>query len=282
MSRPVLEIKNLSIGFESPSGETVRVVNNISLSLSKGSSIGIVGESGSGKSVTCLSIARLLPEPPAIILGGEILFNGVDILQMENKEIQKLRGGEIAYIFQDPSSSLNPVKKIGEQIAESLKLHRPELSSDVIRKEVISWLDRVGIKAPEDRYKAYPHELSGGMQQRAMIAMALSTQPKLLIADEPTTALDVTVQAKILDLLISLKEELGMSLIFVTHNLGIIRRITEEVAVFLNGELVEFDKVEKILHSPQHPYTKALIDCIPKLGANQERLTTIAESITQQ
>jgi ABC-type dipeptide/oligopeptide/nickel transport system ATPase component len=233
----------------------------------------IVGESGSGKSVTALSFARLLPEPPAQITADVFQVGGRDVLQLPERELRKIRGKEIAYVFQEPGSSLNPVLTIRTQMAEALRLHRPDVK--IIDEEIIKWLYKVGIVEPEKRLRAYPHELSGGMQQRVMIAMALCCEPKLLIADEPTTALDVTIQKQIIDLLAELKASLGMSIILITHNFAIIKGIADKVAVMFRGEIVESGTAEKVLGSPQHPYTKALIDCVPRLGVKQHRLRAI-------
>ena len=248
-------------------------VKNISLSMNHGDSLAIVGESGSGKSVSALSLAGLLPSPPAEFPEGKILFEGNDVLKMSEKQIRALRGAGIAYVFQEPATSLNPVFTIRSQIAEGIKLHRPDVQD--VDAEVAKWLGIVGIVDPEKRMHDYPHQLSGGMQQRAMIAMALSCRPRLLVADEPTTALDVTIQAQILAELRRLRAEFGMSLILITHNFGIIRGLCDRVAVMFRGEIVESGETEQVLKNPQHPYTKALIACVPRLGAKQKRLRTI-------
>ncbi len=272
MTPPLLEVKNLSIAFETERGRADAVIDS-SFSVPAGGTLAIVGESGSGKSVSALALTRLLPEPPAKFLGGEILWKGVDVLKMTRPQLRKIRGGEIAYIFQEPSTSLNPVYTIRNQIAEAIRLHRPEVKD--IDAEVIKWLDAVGIVNPSQRMRDYPHQLSGGMQQRAMIAMALSCQPDLLIADEPTTALDVTIQAQILDQLRDLRTRLGMAVILITHNFAIIRGLCDHVAVMFRGRIVEFGPAAEVLSNPRHPYTRALIDCIPKLGAGRDRLHTI-------
>lgn len=271
----LLEVKNLSIQFAIERG-LVEAVKGVSFAVKAGETLAIVGESGSGKSVTALSLTRLLPEPPARYTSGEILLKGVDILKMPPRELRKIRGARIAYIFQEPSTSLNPVFTIRNQIAEAIKLHRPEVKD--IDAEVVKWLATVGIIDPEKRMHDYPHQLSGGMQQRAMIAMALSCQPDLLVADEPTTALDVTIQAQIMDELRELKARLGMAIILITHNFGIIGGIADRVAVMFRGKIVEYGETQEVLRNPQHPYTKALIDCIPQLGAGKKRLTTIDHS----
>ena len=268
----MIEIRNLTIEFATEEGR-VPAVRGIHLKVGAGETVAVVGESGSGKSVTGLALTRLLPEPPAVYSSGEILFEGRDVLKMGPAELRSLRGGEIAYVFQEPSTSLNPVFTIRMQIAEAIRLHRPEVKD--VDAEVERVLDLVGIVNPGQRMWDYPHQLSGGMQQRAMIAMALACQPRLLVADEPTTALDVTIQAQILDQMRELKARLGMAMILITHNFGIIRGIADRVAVMFRGRIVEEGRTEEVLSQPQHPYTKALIACIPQLGRRQARLTTI-------
>ena len=272
----LLEVKNLTIHFAIENG-LVEAVKNISFTVKAGETLAIVGESGSGKSVTALSLTRLLPEPPARYVSGEILLKGKNILKMSPRELRSVRGSQIAYIFQEPSTSLNPVFTIRNQIAETIRLHRPEVKD--LDAEIIKWLDLVGIVEPEKRMWDYPHQLSGGMQQRAMIAMALSCQPDLLVADEPTTALDVTIQAQIMDQLRELKKRLGMAIILITHNFGIVGDIADNVAVMFRGKIVEYGPTQTVLRNPQHPYTKALIDCIPRMGAGKKRLTTIDHSM---
>ncbi len=278
MNAPLLDVRNLVIQFATEDS-TVEAVKGISFTLEKGEALAVVGESGSGKSVSALALTRLLPEPPARYAGGEILLNGQDVLKMTGPELRRIRGSRIAYIFQEPSTSLNPVFTIRNQIAEAIRLHRPDVTD--IDGEVAKWLGLVGIVSPEKRMWDYPHQLSGGMQQRAMIAMALSCRPDILVADEPTTALDVTIQAQIIDLLRDLKKELGMSLLLITHNFGIIGGIADRVAVMFRGKIVEHGPVEQVLRQPQHPYTRALIDCIPKLGERKRRLTTINHAALQ-
>ncbi len=272
MTAPLLDLRNLSVHFHTENG-VVEAVKGISFSMAKGETLAIVGESGSGKSVTGLALTRLLPEPPTIYHSGEILFNGRSVLKMTPRELRGIRGNEIAYIFQEPSTSLNPVFTIRNQIAEAIQLHRPDVQD--VDAEVIKYLDLVGIVNPAQRMRDYPHQLSGGMQQRVMIAMALSCQPELLVADEPTTALDVTIQAQIMDQLKELKERLGMAIILITHNFGIISGIADRVAVMFRGKIVEYGTTGEVLSNPQHAYTKALIACIPQLGAKRDRLTTI-------
>jgi ABC-type dipeptide/oligopeptide/nickel transport system ATPase component len=269
---PLLEVQNLSIDFAT--GERpVHAVKDVSFTIGKGETIAIVGESGSGKSVTALSLTRLLPEPPARYVSGRILLKGRDVLAMKPQQLRQIRGGEIAYIFQEPSTSLNPVFTIRNQIAEAIRLHRPEVKD--VNAEVVKFLNLVGIVNPEKRMFDYPHQLSGGMQQRAMIAMALSCQPDLLVADEPTTALDVTIQAQIMDQLKELKERVGMAILLITHNFGIVGNIADHVAVMFRGRIVEHGPTKEVLSNPQHPYTRALIECIPRLGARRKRLVTI-------
>ena len=232
-----------------------------------------MGESGSGKSVTALSIARLVLSPPAHYVSGEILLEGRDVLQMNQSELREIRGGVVSYIFQEPGASLNPIFRVGAQIKEALKLHQPEKATDV---EVIRLLGLVGIPAPEERARGYPHQMSGGMQQRVMIAMALASQPKLLVADEPTTALDVTIQAQVIELLARLKDQFGMSILLITHNLGIVADLADDLAVMYAGQIVESGPVREVLKNPAHPYTRALIAAVPTLEKRTERLATIA------
>jgi ABC-type dipeptide/oligopeptide/nickel transport system ATPase component len=269
---PLLEIRNLTIQFAVEGGILI-AAQSISFSLRKGETLAIVGESGSGKSVTGLALTRLLPEPPAIYRSGEILLKGRNVLKMSPRELRDVRGSQIAYIFQEPSTSLNPVFTIRNQIGEAIHLHRPEVKD--VDEEIVKYLDLVGIVNGRQRMHDYPHQLSGGMQQRAMIAMALSCEPDLLVADEPTTALDVTIQAQIIDQLKELKQRLGMAIILITHNFGIINGIADRVAVMFRGKIVEYGDTEHVLRNPQHPYTRALIECIPQLGAKRERLATI-------
>ncbi len=252
---------------------SIEAVKNVSFSLKEGGSLAIVGESGSGKSVTALSLTRLLPEPPAEIFHGDIVFRGEHVLEMDLEHLRKVRGGGIAYIFQEPSTSLNPVYTIRSQIAEAIHLHRPQIKD--VDAEIVRCLTAVGIVNPRQRMLDYPHQLSGGMQQRAMIAMALSCRPELLVADEPTTALDVTIQAQILEELKRLRGEFGMGLILITHNIAIIRDLCDRVAVMFRGEIVEYGETESVLRNPQHPYTKALVACVPRLGSKEKRLKTI-------
>jgi oligopeptide/dipeptide ABC transporter ATP-binding protein len=268
---PLLEIKNLHLAF----GKTA-VLDGVSLTMEPNEVLCIVGESGSGKSVTALSIARLLATPPARYTAGEILLEGRDTLLMSKRDLRKIRGGVVSYIFQDPGSSLNPVFRVGSQIMETLRLHRPETAT---REEVIRLLKLVRISAPEQRVDDYPHQLSGGMQQRVMIALAVAAQPKLLIADEPTTALDVTIQAQILELLRDFRDRLGTSILLITHNLGIVSQIADRIAVMYAGQIVETGAASEILGEPRHPYTQALMRSVPALGANVERLQAIPGTV---
>ena len=271
----LLEIKNLQLEFGSGPG-AARAVDGISLRLEAGQTLCLVGESGSGKSVTALSIAKLVASPPARYVGGEILLEGRDVLKMSARELRAIRGGVVSYVFQEPGASLNPVFRIGAQIKESLKLHRPNAATDA---EVIRLLKLVGIPAPESRLRNYPHEMSGGMQQRVMIAMALASQPKLLVADEPTTALDVTIQAQIIELLGDLRRQLGMAVLLITHNLGIVGDLADDVAVMYAGQIVEHGPAREVLQRPLHPYTQALIQSVPELGSEVERLTAIPGTV---
>ena len=273
----LLEIKNLKIEF-GRGLDALRAVDGVSLTLEAGETLCVVGESGSGKTVTALSIARLVPSPPARYAGGEILLQGRDVLKMSSAELRGIRGRVVSYVFQEPGASLNPVFRVGHQIKESLQLHRPDAATDA---EVIHLLKLVGIPAPEMRIKNYPHEMSGGMQQRIMIAMALASQPRLLVADEPTTALDVTIQAEIIDLLRGLKQRLGMAIVLITHNLGIVADLADRVAVMYAGQIVETAPARALLKQPLHPYTQALMLSVPGLGARSERLPAIPGSVPQ-
>jgi len=271
----LLEIKDLKLDFGA-GAEALRAVDGVSLTIDAGETVCLVGESGCGKTVTALSIARLVPTPPANYVGGKIRLNGRDVLQMSNGELRNIRGGVVSYIFQEPGAALNPVFRIGNQIKESLKLHRPKKAT---KAEVIRLLKLVGIPAPEARLRNYPFEMSGGMQQRVMIAMALASEPKLLVADEPTTALDVTIQAQILELLHDLKQRLGMAILLITHNLGIVGDMADRVAVMYAGQIVELSPAKELLRRPLHPYTKALMASVPKLRGDAERLSAIPGNV---
>jgi len=270
MSNWLLDVENLGVEITKPEGGTP-LVQGVSFRMAPGDSLCLVGESGCGKSITALSLAGLLL-PPLCFSSGRVLFRGLDVVRASEKELRKIRGGGISYIFQDPGAALNPVLTVGRQIRESLALHRPEANTDA---EVVRLLRLVQIPDPEHRLRAYPHELSGGMQQRVMIAMAIAPKPALLVADEPTTALDVTVQAQILALLAELKKELGMALILITHNLPIARGIANRMHVMYAGQWVETGLTEDILDTPKHPYTRALLNSMPVFGANRTRLEAI-------
>ena len=267
MSSPELKIQNLTVSFSTPKGKLI-AVNGISFHLNPGETLALVGESGCGKTVSALSILRLLPEPPAEILNGKILFDGQDLLSLRAKALQDLRGHSISMIFQDPMTSLNPVLTVGEQIAETLLRHTTMNRQEALQKSV-DLLSRVELPSPKEKLQYYPHQLSGGMRQRVMIAMALACAPRVLIADEPTTALDVLIQAQILELLGNLKKETGMSILIITHDLGVVAEIAQRVLVMYAGEIVESGPAKALLKSPFHPYTKGLIASIPKLGTKK-------------
>ena len=273
MSEKLLEIKDEKLSFFTPAGE-VKALNGVSFSMNEGEVLSIVGESGSGKSVTAYSIMGLTAYPGKLI-GGTIYFNGHQIEKMSEKEMRKIRGNEVSIIFQDPMTSLNPVYTIGNQITEVIRLHTGKSKKEAYdrAKEL---LELVGINEPTKRLKQYPHELSGGMRQRVMIAIALACEPKLLIADEPTTALDVTIQAQILELMQELRQKLGMSIIMITHDLGVVASMCERIAVMYAGHIVEYGTADEIFYEPKHEYTKGLINSIPKLSAQEiERLVPI-------
>ena len=273
MSEKLLEIKDEKLSFFTPAGE-VKALNGVSFSMNEGEVLGIVGESGSGKSVTAYSIMGLTAYPGKLI-GGTIYFNGHQIEKMSEKEMRKIRGNVVSIIFQDPMTSLNPVYTIGNQITEVIRLHTGKSKKEAYdrAKEL---LELVGINEPTKRLKQYPHELSGGMRQRVMIAIALACEPKLLIADEPTTALDVTIQAQILELMQELRQKLGMSIIMITHDLGVVASMCERIAVMYAGHIVEYGTADEIFYEPKHEYTKGLINSIPKLSAQEiERLVPI-------
>ena len=269
MTKPELEIKNLKVVFTTGNGD-LTAVNGISYELGKGETLAIVGESGSGKSVSALSILRLVPEPAGKITEGQILFNSTDILKLDAKSLQDIRGKEIAMIFQEPMTSLNPVFTIGNQIMESLFRHTA-LNKEEIHNRAVDLLRRVELPDPEKKMGAYPHELSGGMRQRVMIAMALACNPRILIADEPTTALDVLIQAQILELLAEIKKDSGMSIVLITHDLGIVKDIAQRALIMYAGEIVESGSVESLFASPLHPYTLGLLNSVPKIGSGDRK-----------
>ncbi|HOY60772.1 MAG TPA: ABC transporter ATP-binding protein [Verrucomicrobiota bacterium] len=271
----LLEIEDLRIEFET-GAQAVPVLDGVSLDIGSGETVCLVGESGSGKTVTALAIGRLLPCPPARYAGGRILVNGEDVLRMSARELRTIRGRVVSYVFQDPAVALNPVLRAGAQVREMLALHRPEAAH---ADEVISLLRRVGIPAPELRIRDYPHQLSGGMQQRLMLAMALASHPRLLVADEPTTALDVTIQAQILELLRALRRQLNMSILLITHNLGLVGEIADRVVVLYAGQIIEEAPARELLSRPCHPYTRALMKSVPELGRDAPRLEAIPGSV---
>lgn len=277
-SAPVLDIRGLKTYFRTDDG-VVKAVDDVSLSIRPGETLGLVGESGSGKSVTSLTVMRLLPEHAASIETGRVALLGRDLVTLPEPEMRKVRGRDAAMIFQEPGTSLNPVYRAGDQVAEAIRLHQKVGKAEALRRAVDLFRE-VGIPEPERRIRSYPHEMSGGQKQRVMIAMALSCNPKLLIADEPTTALDVTIQAQILGLIRKLRDERGMAILFITHDLGVIAEIADHVAVMFRGKLVETGPVEQIFADPKHPYTKGLLACRPKLDTEYKRLPTVADFMT--
>ena len=275
-AEPLLKVQDLSVTFRTGDRATV-AAQGVSYELVAGEVLAVVGESGSGKSVSALALTRLLPPEPSCMLSGSVKLAGVELLGLPEDRLAKVRGGSIAYVFQEPGTSLNPVYTIGFQIGEAISLHRPGIKD--VRSEVIRALAEVHINDPQRVADQYPHELSGGMQQRAMIAMALACDPKILVADEPTTALDVTIQKEIMDLLARLRRERGMSIILITHNFGIIANFADKVQVMWKGRIVEQGPVAEIMRTQTHPYTKALIACIPRLGQRRRRLTTLSAEL---
>lgn len=275
MSDNIIEIKNLSVDFRTDEG-IVKAVKNVSFCIPRGKTIGLVGESGSGKSVSSLAIMKLIPNPPGEITSGQILFDGKDLVNASDAEMRKVRGNRISMIFQEPMTSLNPVFTVGDQICETLMLHQ-NLDKNAALKKSIELLDQVGIPNPSERVKSYPHEMSGGQRQRVMIAMAIACEPEILIADEPTTALDVTIQKQILDLLADLQKKYNMSVLFITHDLGVIADIADEVIVMYRGDIVETGTCEQIFTHAKHPYTKGLLACRPSLESNPERLPMVSD-----
>jgi peptide/nickel transport system ATP-binding protein len=269
LSEPLLRVRDLVTTFRAE-GSTVRAVDGVSFDVPEGAIVGLVGESGCGKSVTSLSILRLVPDPPGRIESGSITFKGRDLLKLSEREMRAVRGDQISMIFQEPMTSLNPVYTVGAQIVEAIRLHRSSSRGEA-HARAVEMLRLVGIPAPEETSKAYPHELSGGMRQRVMIAMALSCDPGLLIADEPTTALDVTIQAQILDLLAKLQRERKMSVLLITHDLGIVAEYTSHVLVMYAGKIVESAPVADLFAHPRHPYTRGLLECLPRRGAERRK-----------
>jgi peptide/nickel transport system ATP-binding protein/oligopeptide transport system ATP-binding protein len=269
----LLEVRGLTTAFQTARGE-ISAIEDVSFDLDEGEILGIVGESGSGKSVTALTIMGLLPQPPARIAAGSVRFDGEELTTASLSRMEKIRGAGISMVFQEPMTSLNPVFTIGEQIMETLRAHE-RMSAGAQRDRAIEMLDRVGIPSATRRLNDYPHQLSGGQRQRVMIAMALACRPKLLIADEPTTALDVTIQAQVLDLLMDLRDEMGMAIIVITHNMGVIAEVADRVLVMYAGRIVEQSPVAGLFETPQHPYTKGLLACVPTLEQDRHRLIAI-------
>ena len=271
----LLEVDDLRVVFGA-AGRPARAVDGVSILIRPGETVALVGESGCGKSVMALALARLVPSPPGIITSGQIRFEDRDVLRMSDAELRRLRGARIAYVFQEPGASLNPVFRVGYQIAEAIRLHQTGTS---VREEVIRLLRQVGLSDPERRMEAYPHELSGGMQQRVMIAMALACQPALLVADEPTTALDVTIQAQIMELLVTLQNELRMAMLLITHNLALVAGAAGRIYVMYAGRIVESGPADQVLAHPRHPYTRGLIEAVPSIEGVAEGLQGIEGSV---
>jgi len=269
----LLEIENLNVTFNTRHGQ-VTALDSVSMHVNAGETLGVVGESGCGKSITALSVMGLIPMPPGRIAGGAIRLNGEDLVGASDARLRQLRGAEVAMIFQEPMTSLNPVFTVGDQIAEAIMLHQ-NVSRDRAFRDAIALLDRVGIPSPDARARDYPHQLSGGMRQRVMIAMAVSCRPKVLIADEPTTALDVTVQAQIFDLLNEIQREFGAAIVLITHDMGAISEMADRVAVMYAGRVIEEARADDVLDHPQHPYARGLISCIPALGKSDDDLREI-------
>jgi oligopeptide/dipeptide ABC transporter ATP-binding protein len=276
-NRPLLAVEDLRVGIRAARG-TFNAIEEVGFTLAEGEVLGLVGESGCGKSITALAVMGLLPQPVARITAGSVRFEGIDLAALSNEQMRHMRGDRLGMIFQEPMTSLNPVYRVGDQLVEALREHRP-LSRGEAWREAVDMLDMVGIAAARDRANSYPHELSGGMRQRVMIAMALICRPKLLIADEPTTALDVSTQAQILDLLLSLKRDLGMAIMMITHDLGVVAEVADRVAVMYAGRIVETAGVFDLFRSPRHPYTDALLRSIPRLDSEFDRLVTIEGTV---
>ncbi|MEK4138393.1 ABC transporter ATP-binding protein [Kurthia sp. FSL E2-0154] len=278
MDEIILEVKNLKINFKTNAG-TVQAVRGVNFTIAKGKTLAIVGESGSGKSVTSNALMKLIPQPPGIYAEGEILFDGRDLVKLTEKEMTKIRGNEMAMIFQDPMTALNPTMKVGKQIMEVILKHKKNFSKEGAKKRAIELLDEVGIPYPEKRFSQYPHEFSGGMRQRVVIAIALAANPKLLIADEPTTALDVTIQAQIIELMKEIQRNSNTSIIFITHDLGVVANVADYVAVMYAGQIVEYGTADEIFYNPRHPYTWGLLGSMPDLdNKSDELLRTIPGS----
>ena len=274
MPEPILSVRDLTVEFKTEDG-IVKAVTGVSYDLFPGETLGVVGESGSGKSVSVMSMLGLIPVPPGRIVAGEALYKGKDLLRMPKRQLRDIRGGEMAMIFQDPMTSLNPVLTIGDQIAEALKTHNSGMKDDAARARAIELLDVVGVPFPERRFDQYPHEFSGGMRQRAMIAMAISNDPSVLIADEPTTALDVTIQAQIIEVMRAAQEETHAATILITHDLGLIAELADRVVVMYGGRVVELGDVYTIFNAPRHPYTVGLMTSLARIDADREWLEPI-------
>ena len=274
MPEPVLSIRNLAVEFKTDDG-IVHAVDDISYDVFAGETLGIVGESGSGKSVSTMSILGLIPQPPGRITSGTAMFKGRDLLKLKRRELQQVRGDEVAMVFQDPMTSLNPVLSVGFQLGEAITTHYPKIRDEEVKTRVIDLLRLVGVPNPEQRFSQYPHEFSGGMRQRAMIAMSIANSPSLLIADEPTTALDVTIQAQVLEVLKTVQVETNAATILITHDLGIVAEMCERVLVMYAGKIVESGDVHTIFRAPRHPYTIGLMDSLPKLTEDEEWLRPI-------
>ena len=275
MTEPLLEVKNLRINFKTYAG-LVQAVRGVDFTLAKGETLAIVGESGSGKSVTSNALMRLIPQPAGRYEDGQILFDGKDLLKLSEREMESIRGNEIAMIFQDPMTALNPTMRVGKQIMEVILTHKKGVSKEAAKQRAIELLAEVGIPDPERRFKQYPHEFSGGMRQRVVIAIALAAEPKILIADEPTTALDVTIQAQILELMKKIQEKNGNAIIFITHDLGVVANVADRVAVMYAGQIVEYGSSHDIFYNPKHPYTWGLLGSMPDLDSeDSEELYTI-------
>lgn len=275
MTEPLLEVKNLRINFKTYAG-LVQAVRGVNFTLAKGETLAIVGESGSGKSVTSNALMRLIPQPAGRYEDGQILFEGKDLLKLSEREMESIRGNEIAMIFQDPMTALNPTMRVGKQIMEVILTHKKGVSKEAAKQRAIELLAEVGIPDPERRFKQYPHEFSGGMRQRVVIAIALAAEPKILIADEPTTALDVTIQAQILELMKKIQEKNGNAIIFITHDLGVVANVADRVAVMYAGQIVEYGSSHDIFYNPKHPYTWGLLGSMPDLDSeDSEELYTI-------
>jgi peptide/nickel transport system ATP-binding protein len=278
VTEPLLRVEDLSCGFNTEEGY-IRVVDRISMSLEAGGTLGLVGESGCGKTVSALAVMGLLPKPAGVLEGGRILFGGEDLAAIDREAMRRVRGRQIGMIFQEPMTALNPVHRVGKQLFEALNLYEPGLDERELRRRAIGLLEQVGIPAPAQRLREYPHQLSGGMRQRVMIAMALAGRPEILIADEPTTALDVTVQAQILDLLRTLQQETGMAIIFITHDLGVVAELCDDVIVMYAGRVAEQASVKDLFRTPRHPYTHGLIRSIPTPDTPAKSLLPVIEGV---